>query len=119
MLFNTCLDKNETDFSLKVYAKYDLPNTGSELHMSLSISWSCPNDNGFQYIAFSDSRGFITLVNFNDGFIRSFKAHNFEAWIVTFNNGEPNILYTGSQSVLNFFYNKIIIIKLFYLYICN
>lgn len=63
--------------------------------MSLSIAWSHFDENGSQSIAFSDSRGYITLVNLNDHFIRSFKAHNFESWIVTFNYGEPNILYTG------------------------
>lgn len=63
--------------------------------MSLSIAWSRPN-NKSQSIAFSDSRGYITLVNLNNNqILQSFKAHNFEAWIVTFNHAEPNILYTG------------------------
>jgi len=62
--------------------------------MSLSIAWSS-NEYSSQNIAFSDSRGYVSLVNLNDRLIRSFKAHNFESWIVTFNYGEPNILYTG------------------------
>jgi len=80
---------------LTVYASFDLPKTEGDCHMSLSIAWSSPNEYGSQSIAFSDSRGYITLVNLNDQLIRSFKAHNFESWIVTFNFGEPNILYTG------------------------
>lgn len=80
---------------LSIYASFDLPKTEGESHMSLSIAWSRPNENGSQCIAFSDSHGYITLVNLNDGHISSFKAHNFESWIVTFNYEDPNILYTG------------------------
>lgn len=84
------------DLSLTIFSTFDLPKTEGELHMSLSIAWSCPDENGSQNIAFSDSRGYITLVNLNNQhIISSFKAHNFESWIVTFNYGEPNILYTG------------------------
>jgi len=64
--------------------------------MSLSIAWSRPYENGSQSIAFSDSCGYITLVNLNDQLIRSFKAHDFESWIVAYNDWEPNILYTGT-----------------------
>lgn len=81
--------------SLSLFTSFDLPKTDGEYHMSLSIAWSRPNENGSQSIAFSDCRGYITLVNLNDKLIRSFRAHNFESWIVTYNYEEPNILYTG------------------------
>jgi len=73
--------------------------------MSLSIAWSSLYENGSQSIAFSDSCGYITLVNLNDQLIRSFKAHNFESWIVTYNYWEPNILYTGKFiiSTINYY----------------
>lgn len=77
------------------HSSFDLPKTDGECHMSLSIAWSSPDENGSQSIAFSDSRGYITLVNLKDELIRSFKAHNYESWIVTFCYGDPNILYTG------------------------
>lgn len=93
--YSIFLDKNDTDLCLSIYASFDLPKTDGESHMSLSIAWSRPDVNGSQSIAFSDSRGYITLVNLNDQLVRSFKAHNFESWIVTFNYEDPNILYTG------------------------
>lgn len=80
---------------LSIYTSFNLPKTNGESHMSLSIAWSCPDENGSTHLAFSDSYGYITLVNLNNQLIRSFKAHNFESWIVTFNYGEPNIFYTG------------------------
>lgn len=89
------LDENGTDLSLSLFTSFDLPKTDGESHMSLSIAWSRPYENGSQSIAFSDSCGYITLVNLNDRLIRSFKAHGFESWIVTYNYWEPNILYTG------------------------
>lgn len=69
--------------------------------MSLSIAWSLPNEDGSQSIAFSDSHGYITLVNLNDQLVRSFKAHNFESWTVAFNYGDSNILYSGQQTFLH------------------
>lgn len=84
---------------LSVYTSFDLPKTDGESHMSLSIAWSYPDVNGSQNIAFSDSRGYITLVNLDNQVVRSFKAHNFESWIVAFNYEEPNILYTGQLVV--------------------
>lgn len=89
------LDKERNDLCLSMYTSFNLPKTDNESHMSLSVAWSCPDENGSQCIAFSDSHGYITLVNLNDQLIRSFKAHNFESWTVTFNYGEPNIFYTG------------------------
>ncbi|CAI6344188.1 unnamed protein product [Macrosiphum euphorbiae] len=91
------LDENGTDLSLSLFTSFDLPKTDGESHMSLSIAWSRPYENGSQSIAFSDSCGYITLVNLNDRLIRSFKAHGFESWIVTYNYWEPNILYTGGD----------------------
>lgn len=91
------LDDKNNDLSLNVYTSFDLPNTDGEAHMSLSIAWSLPDEDGSQSIAFSDSRGYVTLVNLNDRLVRSFKAHNFESWTVAFNYGDPNILYTGHQ----------------------
>lgn len=82
--------------NLSVYASFDLPKTDGETHMSLSIAWSCPDQNGSQSIAFSDSRGYISVVDLNNLLVKSFKAHNFEAWIVTFKYAEPNLLYTGN-----------------------
>ncbi|VVC35683.1 WD40/YVTN repeat-like-containing domain,WD40 repeat, conserved site,WD40 repeat,WD40-repeat-containing [Cinara cedri] len=91
------LDKEENDLCLNMYTSFNLPKTDDESHMSLSIAWSSPDENGTQSIAFSDSRGYITVVNLNDCLVRNFKAHNFESWIVTFHYGEPNILYTGGD----------------------
>jgi len=90
------LDENGTDMSLSLFTSFDLPKTNGESNMSLSIAWSCPYKNGSQSIAFSDSGGYITLVNLNDQLIHSFKAHDFESWIVTYNYWEPNILFTGT-----------------------
>lgn len=81
---------------LSLYTSFNLPKTDNEFHMSLSIAWSSLDENGSQSIAFSDSRGYITLVNLNDQLVRSFKAHNFESWIVAFSYGNSNILYTGN-----------------------
>lgn len=89
------LDKNGADLCLSIYASFDLPKIEGETNMSLSIAWSCPDENGLQSIAFSDSQGYISVVHLNDLLVCSFKAHSFEAWIVAFNHTEPNILYTG------------------------
>lgn len=89
------------DLNLTVYSTFNLPKTEGELHMSLSIAWSRPDENGSQNIAFSDSRGYITLVNLNNQLISNFKAHNFESWIVSFNYREPNIFYTGIKLSLS------------------
>jgi len=80
---------------LAFYVDFDLPKTDGETHMSLSICWSNPDENGSQRIAFSDSQGYITLVDLSSQLVRSFKAHDYEAWIVSFNHTDPNILYTG------------------------
>jgi len=101
------LDENGNDLSLSLFTSFDLPKTEGGSHMSLSIAWSCPYENGSQSIAFSDSRGYITLVNLNDQLIRSFKAHGFESWIVTYNYWEPNILYTGTFIISITDYNSI------------
>jgi len=94
------LDEHGTDLSLSLFTSFDLPKTDGESHMSLSIAWSRPYENGSQSIAFSDSCGYITLVNLNDQLISSFKAHGFESWIVTYNYWEPNIFYTGTFIIL-------------------
>lgn len=96
------LDQKGTDLSLSLFTSFDLPKTNGESNMSLSIAWSCPYENGSQSIAFSDSGGYITLVNLNNQLIRSFKAHNFESWIVTYNFWEPNILFTGTFIITYF-----------------
>lgn len=89
------LDKNDNELCLNVISSFDLPKTNGECHMSLSIAWS-RSENGTQNLAFSDSYGYITVVNLNNQLICCFKAHNFESWTVAFNYGEPNILYTGN-----------------------
>lgn len=110
------LDENGTDLSLSLFTSFDLPKTDGESHMSLSIAWSRPNENGSQSIAFSDSCGYITLVNLNDELIRSFKAHGFESWIVTYNYWEPNILYTGTFiiSITNYTAHFLFIYNLYF-----
>lgn len=88
------VDRKDSELCLSVFSSFDLPKTEGEYHMSLSIAWS-RHENGTQSLAFSDSRGCITIVNMNNQLIRTFKAHNFESWVVAFDYGEPNILYTG------------------------
>jgi len=103
--------------SLSLFASFDLPKTNGESNMSLSITWSSPYENGSQSIAFSDSGGYITLVNLDDQLIRSFKAHDFESWIVTYNYWEPNILYTGTFIIT---YHLLVLIThlFFFVFIC-
>ena len=52
------------------------------------------------YIAASDSLGCVSLITVSSsekqlGVHRTWQAHDFEAWITTFNQWDTNILYTG------------------------
>ncbi|XP_050419902.1 diphthine methyltransferase [Adelges cooleyi] len=91
------LDEQEMNPCLNIFTSFDLPKTCGESHMSLSIAWSNSNTNGLFQLAFSDSNGFITLVNLSDGILRSFKAHDYESWIVAYDFWNHNILYTGGD----------------------
>lgn len=76
-------------------------NESSSSTLALSLDWSTGSRaSGELKISASDSEGSVTLFKISsDGTnierIRSWSAHNFEAWITAFDYWDTNIIYSG------------------------
>lgn len=81
----------------------ELPSVAEEDRLALSIDWSLNlNSSSCNEInlAVSDSKGCVSIFVLNDDsleVINSWKAHNFEAWIVSFNHWNNSVIYTGER----------------------
>lgn len=76
--------------------------------LTLSLDWSWSNGNeqaaniNCRRILASDSKGDISIINYNpnDGHLEkehSWVAHSFEAWICAFDKWNENVVYTGGD----------------------
>lgn len=76
-------------------------NTDEEDTLALSLDWSTrKNHSDAPLITFSDSKGKISVIQLLNQELRlqqKFLAHEYEAWITSFNYWNENILYTGGD----------------------
>ncbi|XP_075217689.1 diphthine methyltransferase [Lycorma delicatula] len=88
---------------LVLLVEKELPTHNAEDKLSLSIDWSvginCCSYNQIS-LAVSDSKGCISIFLLNDNSLElqyHWKAHEFEAWIVSYNYSNTNVIYTGGD----------------------
>lgn len=73
--------------------------------MNLSLDW---NNIGKQQqatqIGVSHNNGYLSVINITDSgglnVLKHWKAHDYEAWIIAYNNHDKNILYSGGDDTL-------------------
>ncbi|XP_046394458.1 diphthine methyltransferase [Ischnura elegans] len=67
--------------------------------LALSIDWKSGNAENLQLVV-SDSSGSISILSLIEGALVKFytwHSHSHEAWIATFDNEDPNIVYSGGD----------------------
>jgi diphthine methyl ester acylhydrolase len=67
---------------------------GGGIVLALSLDWDATSTK----LVVSDSKGGVSIVNFNlDNFrvVKSWHAHGFEAWTCAFDQWNDNVVYTG------------------------
>ena len=80
------------------WCKYEIAD---DLTLALSLDWSSarePSDEPF--ITVSDSKGKINLLQLKGDeltLVQRFPAHEFEAWITSFDYWNPHVLYSGGD----------------------
>ena len=103
------LDKYSETISLRLISE-SLVGDPQNKNMALSLDWSIGTgefDNSSNIkLTVSDSGGDISLFQLEEGAyelkkITSWHAHNFEAWIATFDYWNTNIIYTGKNHIFN------------------
>lgn len=98
---------NENEHKIELIMEKKLREAEEEI-LALSLDWSTGkfpscDDNGDveeAKIIVSDSKGWITLFNFNTtvlNIVESKRVHDFEAWIAAFNYWDPNTIYSGNN----------------------
>ncbi|XP_073828088.1 diphthine methyltransferase [Musca autumnalis] len=73
-------------------------------NLALSLDWNQSNESSLQQILASDSKGNISLLSRsnerNMEILKSWHAHNFEAWICAFDKWDKNRIYSGGDDML-------------------
>ncbi|KAI8124190.1 hypothetical protein FF38_08918 [Lucilia cuprina] len=85
---------------LKLLHSLDL-NSDDDNLLALSLDWGQIEENNIKHILASDSKGAIRLLSWSDERkltnLRTWPAHNFEAWICAFDKWNKNRVYTGGD----------------------
>ncbi|KAJ8664329.1 hypothetical protein QAD02_005991 [Eretmocerus hayati] len=100
------LVKEEEEILLKLVSEILVNPNGDNSVLALSLDWSTGNRNQSDSVAFkitvSDSLGTISLfaIHGNENKIErinSWQAHEFEAWITSFDYWDTNVVFTGGD----------------------
>jgi len=92
------LSSSELEYNLKKVVSTE--NTTYEL--CCSLDWANRITN-IPKIVVSRSNGYISLYEFGDNDLKQlnhWKAHSLEAWVASFDQWNPNVLYTGADDCL-------------------
>ncbi|ORX79588.1 WD40 repeat-like protein [Anaeromyces robustus] len=88
----------------KIYDLTKVANTENTTNeLCCSLDWSNRISSSINNMVVSRSNGYITLYDFNNSEIKQldhWEGHKFEAWVASFDQWNPNIIYSGADDCL-------------------